>query len=233
MIQLKEIKEALLHLFFPHVCASCGNDTLNKESQLCIVCLSALPETNFHPHKNNPVEKIFWGRLQLSNATAHYYFTKESAMQRLMQEFKYNGNKELGLQLGRLMGESLRQSNRFDSIDALIAIPLFPSKERKRGFNQAEILCEGIAEKMKIPILKNCIARMQHTQTQTKKGRTERWKNMEGKFTLLHELAIENKHLLLVDDVVTTGATLEACGSELLCGNNTKLSIATLCYALH
>lgn len=233
MIQLQEIKDSLLHLFFPHVCAGCGNDILNKESQLCIRCLSTLPETNFHSHNNNPVEKIFWGRLQLENATAHYYFTKESSMQRLMQQFKYKGNKELGLQLGRLMGESLRQSNRFDLIDALIAIPLFPSKERKRGFNQAEILCEGIAEKMKIPILKNCIARLQHTQTQTKKGRTERWKNMKGKFTLLNESAIENKHILLIDDVVTTGATLEACGSELLCGHNTKLSIATLCYALH
>ncbi|TBR18958.1 MAG: ComF family protein [Chitinophagaceae bacterium] len=233
MFLLQEIKDSLLHLAFPHICAGCGSDFLNKESQICLRCLSLLPETNFHLHEKNPVEKIFWGRLTLESATAHYSFTKESLMQQLMHQFKYKGNKELGLQLGRLMGKSLLQTSRFLSVDALIALPLFPTKEKRRGFNQAEILCDGIAEKMKIPILKNCIIRPQHTETQTKKGRVERWKNIEGKFKLLQEEAIQHKHILLVDDVVTTGATLEACGIELLRATNLKLSIATLCYAEH
>jgi ComF family protein len=233
MVTFKDIKESLLQLVFPHVCDGCGSDLLNLESQLCLRCLYALPETNFEKHAGNPVEKNFWGRLPLQSATAQYYFTKESLMQRLMHQFKYKGNKDLGLQFGRLMGISLRDSKRFDNVDALIPLPLFPSKEKKRGYNQAAILCEGIAEIIPLQVLNNVIARPQHTDTQTKKGRIERWKNIEGKFELVNSSAIENKHLLLIDDVVTTGATLEACGIELLKMKNVRLSIATLCRTSH
>ncbi|TAL51857.1 MAG: ComF family protein [Chitinophagaceae bacterium] len=231
MIHLKEIKDSLLQLVFPHVCSGCGSDLLNEESQLCLRCLTAMPETNFHIHANNPVEKIFWGRLQLVSATAQYYFTKESLMQRLMHQFKYKGNKELGLQLGRLMGSGLKETDRFNNIEGLIPLPLFPSKEKKRGYNQATILCEGMAEIMNVPVLRNIIVRTEYTETQTKKGRLERWINMEGKFELVNEDVIQNKHILLVDDVITTGATLEACGIELLRAGNVKLSVATLCQA--
>jgi len=231
MVRFKEIKDSLLQLVFPHVCDGCGSDLLNEESQLCLRCLASMPETNFEKYISNPVEKMFWGRLSLVSATAQFYFTKESLMQRLMHQFKYRGNKDLGLQLGRLMGIALKESNRFDTIDALVPLPLFPSKEKKRGYNQATILCEGIAEILPLPVLKNIIIRPQHTDTQTKKGRIERWKNIEGKFELNNANTIQNKHLLLIDDVVTTGATLEACGSELLKADNVRLSIATLCQA--
>ena len=231
MIRFKEIKDSFFHLVFPHVCDGCGSDILNEESHLCFSCLTALPETDFHMHGNNPVEKIFRGRLPLVNATAQYYFTKESLMQQLMHQFKYKGNKELGLQLGRLMGMALKKTNRFSTIDALVPLPLFPSKEKKRGYNQATILCEGIAGAISLPVLKDVIIRPQHTDTQTKKGRIERWRNIEGKFELIKPGGIINKHLLLVDDVVTTGATLEACGIELLKAENVSLSIATLCIA--
>jgi len=231
MLRYKEIKESVLQLVFPHVCAGCDSDLLNEESQLCLRCLTALPETNFNWHANNPMEKIFWGRLPLVNATAQFYFTKESLIQYLMHQLKYKGNKELGLQLGRLMGSGLKETNRFKSIDALIPLPLYPKKEKRRGFNQATILCDGISEILNIPVLKKTIIRTQHTDTQTKKGRMERWQNIEGKFELLNAASIENKHILLVDDVVTTGATLEACGSMLLQANNVRLSIATLCFA--
>ena len=231
MIRLKEIKDSFLNLIFPHVCEGCGSDIINEESRLCIRCLTALPETNFQIHSGNPVEKIFWGRLSLVSATAQYYFTKESLMQHLMHQLKYKGNKELGFQLGRLMGIALKETNRFNSIDALVPLPLFPSKEKKRGYNQATVLCEGIAEIISLPVLNNVVIRPQHTDTQTKKGRIERWKNIEGKFELVNPEMIKNKHLLLVDDVVTTGATLEACGQELLSSENSRLSIATLCIA--
>ena len=231
MIGLKEIKESLLHVIFPHVCDGCGSDLLNIESRLCIRCLSSLPETNFEIHPNNPVEKDFWGRLQIINASAHLYFTKESLVQHLMHQLKYKGNKDLGLQLGRLMGNALKNAARFNEIDALVPLPLFPSKEKKRGYNQATVLCEGMAEILSLPVLNKVITRPQHTETQTKKGRIERWKNIEGKFQLINPQAIQNKHLLLVDDVVTTGATLEACGNELLTAENVKLSVATLCLA--
>lgn len=230
MLQLRELKDSFLHLLFPHICAGCGSDLLNEESMICIKCLAGLPETNFAAHADNPAEKIFRGRIPVEGAMAGFYFTKESLMQQLIHQFKYKGNKELGLQLGRLLGKYIAQSNRF-SVDALVPLPLFPVKERRRGYNQATVLCEGIAEIMKVPVLKNAITRPQHTETQTKKGRVERWQNMEGKFILNNSNAIMNKHVLLVDDVVTTGATLEACGIELLKGENVKLSIATLCIA--
>lgn len=193
-------------------------------------CIDGMPETNFEIHPNNPVEKLFWGRLPVANATAQYYFTKESLMQHLMHQFKYKGNKELGLQLGEMMGDQLQRSGLFN-VDALIPLPLFPVKEKKRGYNQATLLCKGIAESMNIPVLDKVIIRPQHTDTQTKKGRIERWKNMEGKFVLTDPDAIRNKHVLLIDDVVTTGATLEACGNELLKAGNVRLSVATLCVA--
>ena len=230
MIHLKEIKESFLHLLFPHVCTGCGSDLLSEESMLCMRCMDAMPETNFELHVNNPVEKKFWGRLPLVSATAQFYFSKESLMQHLMHQFKYKGNKELGLQFGRIMGDQLQRSNRFYP-DVLIPLPLFPAKEKRRGYNQATVLCNGISETMKIPVLDKVIIRPHHTETQTKKGRVERWENMEGKFVLTNEEAIRNKHVLLVDDVVTTGATLEACGNELLKAENTRLSIATLCTA--
>ena len=230
MIKLKEIKDAFLHLLFPHVCTGCGTDILNEETVLCMRCIDRMPETNFELHADNPVEKIFWGRLPMVSATAQFYFTKESLMQHLMHQFKYKNNRELGLQLGRIMGEQIKKSGRF-AVDALIPLPLFPVKEKRRGYNQATVLCEGVAEILLLPILKDVITRPQHTETQTKKGRIERWKNIEGKFELVKKETINNKHILLIDDVVTTGATLEACGSELLNTGNTRLSIATLCQA--
>jgi ComF family protein len=230
MVSLKEIKDSLLQLVFPHVCSGCGSDMVSKDSLLCLHCIDALPETNFELHAGNPVEKRFWGRLPVEQATAQYYFTRESLVQRLMHEFKYRRNKELGFQLGKIMGESLKKSNRF-AVDALVPLPLFPSKEKKRGYNQATILCAGMAESLEVPVLKDIIIRSHHTDTQTKKGRVERWQNMEGKFVLINPGAIQNKHVLLVDDVVTTGATLEACGIELLKAENARLSIATLCSA--
>ena len=231
MIRLKEIRDSLLHVVFPHVCDGCGSDLLNIETRLCIRCLASLPETNFEQHTNNPVEKLFWGRLKICYGAASFYFTKESLMQRLMHQFKYRGNRELGLQLGRIMGEAIRSSSRISGIDALIPLPLFPSKEKKRGYNQATVICEGMAEIMDLPVLMDVITRPLHTETQTKKGRIERWKNIEGKFLLKDPKSIRNKHLLLVDDVVTTGATLESCGNELLLAEDVKLSIATLCLA--
>jgi ComF family protein len=228
---LANIKESLLHLAFPHVCAGCGNDVVDRDSLLCADCLLQLPHTQFQLHANNPIETIFTGRLPLTFASAHYYFSKGGLMQQLMHGLKYKGNKELGVYLGGLMGIDLMHS-RFSTIDALVPLPLFAEKEKRRGYNQATVICNGIASEMNIPVLTDAVIRTQATETQTKKSRVERWQNMEGRFELANKAAIEGKHILLVDDVVTTGATLEACGHELLKANNVKLSIATLCYSL-
>ncbi len=227
---LKNITDSLSHLFFPHLCVGCGNDIIDKEQIICLYCNNRLPTTNFHMHGNNPVEKIFWGRIPIVAAASYLYFTKNSLLQNLLHQLKYNGNKEIGYFLGRQMGKTFIQSNRFSSIDALIALPLFPSRERKRGYNQAAILCEGFSEATGIPFLPNVVIRTKATETQTHKNRIERWQNMEGRFELKEENSIRNKRLLLIDDVTTTGATLEACGHELLKAENSKLNIATLAY---
>lgn len=231
MTLFKDIKESLLHLLFPHICAGCGSDVLVTEASLCGKCIASLPETSFEKHANNPVEKLFWGRMPLQAATAQYYFTKEGLLQNLMHQFKYKANKDLGFQLGKLMGRQLKQDSRFSNIDALVPLPLFPGKEKRRGYNQAAILCNGMAEVLNLPVYDKIITRPQHTETQTRKGRVERWQNMEGKFLLIDETKIIGKHLLLVDDVVTTGSTLEACGNELLQAKDLQLSLACFCVA--
>ena len=152
-------------------------------------------------------------------------------MQHLMHQLKYRGNKALGVYLGKIMGTALEASNRFRYVDALIPLPLFPTKERKRGFNQATVLCEGIAEILGKPVLTNTVVRTAHTESKTKKNRIQRWLNMEGRFEVINPSVVTGKHLLLVDDVITTGATLEACGAALLQTENTQLSLATLCYS--
>ena len=230
---LKDVKDAAFHFLFPHVCEGCGTDVLERDHMLCLQCLSSLPKTEFQFYPANPVEKLFWGRLPVTAAAAHCYFTKESMMQHLMHQLKYRGNKELGLYLGRVLGLALQAANRFRYVDALVPLPLYSFKERKRGYNQATLLCEGMAEVMNKPVLKDVIIRNTHTESQTKKNRVERWLNMEGRFEVVKPEAIEGKHVLLVDDVVTTGATLEACGAALLDAPNVQVSIATLCYSGH
>jgi ComF family protein len=195
-------------------------------------CINRLPVTGFHHHAGNSIEKIFWGRMPVTDAASYLYFSKDSLLQHIVHELKYKGNKELGLFMGRKMGEVLLQTHRFQNIDALVPLPLFAARERKRGYNQALILCMGIAEVLSLPVLDKAIRRHTLSETQTNKNRIDRWLNMQGKFELLHPDAIAGKHILLVDDVITTGATLEACGQELLTTPATRLSIMTMAYTV-
>jgi|SRR5579871_3593297 len=230
MIAAKEIVHNLSHLFFPHTCAGCGTDILNAGQLLCLHCSNDLPFTHFDLYKNNPVEKIFFGRCNITNAMSLLYFTKDSALQNLLHQLKYKNKKEIGFYFGRMMGNALEHAQRFNAIDALISVPLFTAREKRRGYNQATVLCEGIAEILKMPVLKNALVRTNATETQTHKSRIERWQNMEGRFELKSAELLKDKHVLLVDDVITTGATLEACAQEILSVEGAKVSIATLAY---
>jgi ComF family protein len=232
MVGVADIRDALMHFLFPHVCLGCGSDLPEKNMVLCLRCIHDLPETNFENFSANPVEKIFWGRLNLESAFARYYFTKGSLVQRLMHHFKYRSELTLGKLLGRFMGESIQQHTRFP-VDALLPLPLYEKRERSRGYNQSLVLCEGMAEITNLPVIKDAVIRPAFTETQTKKGRVERWKNIEGRFCVVNPSLLENRHLLLVDDVVTTGATLESCGAELMKIDGVKLSVGTLCYSFH
>lgn len=162
---------------------------------------------------------------------SEFYFRKGTLIQNLIHAFKYKGNKDMGKYLGRMMGESLLHCGRFQNIDLIIPLPLFAAKEHKRGFNQAAILCAGLSAKLKSNFANDCVIRKQFTETQTKKHRTERWQNVSGSFETINDQNLEGKHILLVDDVITTGATLEACGNEILKVEGTKISVATLAFA--
>ncbi|MCD2424083.1 ComF family protein [Niabella pedocola] len=222
---------AFTHLFYPHICAGCGNDALPEGSELCLRCIYGLPVTDFEVHADNPVEKIFAGRLQIEAAGAHCYFSKRSPIQHMLHQLKYGGNRALGHQLGIMLGTALVQSTRFNGIDLIIPMPLFAARERRRGYNQAAVLCGGIAAVTGVPVCTVLVYRAEATETQTKKNRVERWNNMQGKFWVPDDTMAKNRHLLLVDDVVTTGATLEACGSVLLKIPGVRLSVAVLCFA--
>ena len=229
---LRSVLNDFTHLFFPIICCGCGSDVISDDTPLCIRCMDALPVTNFHLHSANQVEKIFWGRIPVTHASSLCYFNSGSLIQTLLHQLKYKGNQEVGHYLGRVMGELLLQSNRFSKVDALIPLPLHESRQRKRGYNQATVLCEGMAEIMKLPVLENVVIRKSMTTTQTKKNRLERWENIEGKFSVTEASTIKGMHLLLVDDVITTGATLEACAQELLNVEEVKVSIVTLAYTI-
>jgi len=205
---------------------------LDPESPLCLRCLDALPVTHFQKFSNNPVEKLFWGRLPIVAATAQYYFTRHTLMQHLMHHIKYRGHKALGFYLGQQLGNSVRQTQRFTTVDALVPLPLFAARERARGYNQAAVLCDGMADILQKPVLKNSTVRTTHTESQTTKSRIERWQNMKDHFEVTDVQQLTGKHLLLVDDVVTTGATLEACGRALLGVDGVQLSVATLCVVM-
>lgn len=228
---MKNAMQALAHYFFPHLCRGCGNDLLPANSLICARCMSRLPATHFHLMPDNPVERIFYGRLPLAGAFSMFYFTQSSLVQRLLHQIKYKNHPELGRQLGIMAGESMMASPRFQSVQALVPLPLNPVRERKRGYNQATVICEGMAKATGLPLLTGAIQRPHFTETQTRKGRIERWQNMEGRFQLTDPDALAGRHVLLVDDIVTTGATLEACGQVLLQSPGLELSLATLAYA--
>lgn len=222
---------AVAHLFYPQLCAGCGNELSGSGQVLCLRCLDEIPVTNFHLHAANPVEKIFWGRVAITAATSHTYFTKDSMMQQLLHGLKYQGKKETGIFFGNKIGKALMQSNRFNDLDAIIPVPLHPKKEKKRGYNQAAVIAEGISEKMNLPLLLSSLQRTGISETQTHKTRVERWNNIAGLFRVNNANNIAGKHLLLVDDVITTGATLEACSGELLKVEDVRVSIVTIAYA--
>jgi ComF family protein len=221
---------SLLHLFYPHSCEGCSSDLLSDQQFLCARCMHQLPATGFFTQNGNPVEKIFYGRIPVKQAATAFYFTKSSLLQHLLLQLKYKNNKEAGYFLGRMMGHALAQSERFADTDLLVPLPLHPKKEFIRGYNQAALLCEGIAEVWPKPILLNTVTRTRFTETQTHQNRLSRWQNMEEVFAVTQPELLTNKQILLVDDVITTGATLEACGASILAVPGTELGVVAAGY---
>jgi ComF family protein len=189
-----------------------------------------MPRTAFHQDSENAVSKLFWGRVDIQFATSYYYYAKGSRYQKLIHKIKYKGEKELGQELGRLFGLELRNSPLAD-VDIIIPVPLHIVRQRKRGYNQSEWIAKGIASSLNKPIDTSSVERVSFSSTQTRKSRYARWENVEGIFSLKIHESIIGKHVLIIDDVVTTGSTLEACAVEVLKAKGTKVSIATLAIA--
>lgn len=232
MISFKEIASSLSHIFYPHVCRGCGSDLIESHQLLCLHCIADLPLTDFASHASNPLEKTFWGRIHFDSAMSLLYFTPRSLTQQLVHQIKYKGQQKLALYLGNLMGETICRSGRFNNIDLIIPLPLYTSRQKERGYNQATLLSDGIAEIINAPVRENSMLRVHASTTQTRKSRTERWQNVNGLFMLKQDTDLAGKNILLVDDVITTGATIDACASVINKISGTKLNIATLAYAL-
>lgn len=218
-------------LLFPTLCQACGESLVTGEELICLNCRYNLPFTDFHLKPDNMVAQQFWGKIHLEGAYAMCYFAKGGKMQHLMHHFKYKGIQKIGNLLGNIAGEQLLKSPVFKSADVVIPVPLHKSRLRKRGYNQSMCFAEGLSEKMRIPIEENNLVRLRATETQTHRSRFSRFENMREVFTLTNPESLRNKHVLLVDDVVTTGSTLEACGTALLKAEGLKLSIATIACA--
>ena len=220
-----------LNLFYPEVCQVCDNILVKNENVICLNCLHELPVTNFHQDNENPVKKVFYGRVNVEEATALLLFQKKGAVQKLIHNLKYRGHRSIGKYLGKWMGEELLHSPHFSEIDAVIPVPLHRRKLRSRGFNQVEDFGKEIAAALNVPYLDDVLQKRSYSTSQTIKGRLARWGNMEETFVLMHPEKIQNMHLLLVDDLITTGATLEACAGVLQEAKDIKISMATMAFA--
>ena len=226
---IQQITSDFFHLLFPEHCNACGVQLVHGEKKICIRCLYDLPYTDFHLFADNPVAKLFWGRIPLQSAMALLYFRKGSKVQDLIHDIKYKGNQELGFLLGCMIGERILQGSQKTGL--IVPVPLHRSKERKRGYNQSKCIADGIAKVLQLPVNTKLLTRKINTGTQTKRNRYNRFENMEFVFGISSSPQLKHQSVLLVDDVITTGATLESCGSLLLANGFQNLSIATVAYA--
>lgn len=225
------IADDFVSLLFPRLCQACGEALVRNEKIICTSCMLDIPATAYHLERGNRLEQNFYGRCYIEKAAAWTYYRQGCKAQQLVHRLKYGGVKPIGHYLGRMYGNIIRDTDFCSGIDCLAAVPLHPSKERKRGFNQSRLIAEGMADALDLPFVAGLLRRRRSSETQTNKHRYDRWMNVEGIFEVNGRAEIEGKHILLVDDVITTGATMEACASELLKIKDVKVSLAAIAAA--
>ncbi len=228
---IKDWLGSFLSLFFPRYCIVCGRTLAKGEECLCTMCNINLPRTDYHLRKDNPVEKMFWGKIPLERATSFFFYRKGSDFRQILHQLKYGGQKGIGAIMGRYMAAELLASGFFDGIDIILPVPLHKKKQQIRGYNQSEWIARGIAAVTGISIDTESVVRQKNTETQTRKSSFERWENVEGIFELHHAQSLTGKHVLIVDDVLTTGATTVECASCLAEIEGIRISILTLAMA--
>lgn len=219
-----------VELFYPSLCISCKQRLFNNEPFLCITCLCNLPKTNHLINSKNKLSYSFHGRLPLEGIAAFGYFTKGNCIQKIIHEIKYKKNKQLGLYIGEMCGEELQNSNFIKQIDCIVPVPLHPKREKKRGYNQSSLIALGISKKTGIPVIEKNLIKTINNTTQTLKSRSERWHTTNDMFAIRDNTIFESKHILLIDDIITTGSTIEVCAKRILSCTGSKISI--YCFGL-
>ncbi len=229
---LSQISHDIFNLVYPNICQACGDELVGNENMICITCWQTMPRTNFHLQQTNPVKEKLLERVPISNAISMYYFNKDTRIQNCLHAIKYGEKKEIGIELGKRYGNELTSSEWMNEIDVLIPIPLSKQKLKSRGYNQSEVIALGLNSELNIPLDIQSIIRRKNTQSQTTMTIAERLENVKDAFEIKNPSHIEGKHVLLIDDVFTTGATLSSCANEIFKVPNTKVSILTLAYAI-
>lgn len=220
----------LFHLFYPKLCVACEQKLVENETTICTLCRHDLPLTNFLDYKQNKVTETFYGRVLIEKGFSLLFFRKKGITQKLIHDLKYKGNEEIGVFFGNWLGEILKENKEFENVDCIIPVPLHPKKLRKRGYNQVTKFGKTLSQHLNIEFVENNLVRVSSSKTQTFKARFERFNNLDTKFFLKNPKKFNHKHILLIDDVITTGATLEACAKEFLKSKNCKISILTMAY---
>lgn len=228
----RELCSGFLHLIYPNLCVGCEADLPFEFDCFCLRCRQQLQLTNMHTQAENAFTERFWGRLPLVTGASMYYFSRRSPIQKALHQLKYKNQPEIGIRLGRRFGQLLAQSESFREIQGIVPVPLHPKKERQRGYNQSAMFAQGLAETMRVPVLVDNLIRKTNSETQTHKKRMERFENVGEVFAVRKPEKLRGKHLLIVDDVLTTGATLEACGGALREVPDIRLSMATIAIAM-
>jgi len=221
----------LVDLFLPRRCSACDRGLRPQERALCLHCLEDLPLTRFHDDPKNPVALAFAGRIPVVSATALLRFDGSGRVQRILHRLKYRGDTGVGHELGLMLGEQLTRSASFQGVDAVLAVPLHPAKERSRGYNQSQVIAEGIRAAWPLTDVRGSVRRVVRTNSQTRMDREQRWSNVSDAFLVRRPEAVRDRHVLLVDDVITTGATIGSLARTLTSLPGTTVSVVALAHA--
>ncbi len=221
----------MLNLFFPKVCEACSNALLDNQLVICVNCRHHLPVTNFHFDNSEVVKKVVYGRVKLENATALLHFSKKGIVQQILHNLKYRGHEEISGFFGQWLGTELKTLESYRTIDVVIPVPLYKTRLRKRGYNQVTKFGQEIAKSLNAEFNDEVLIKTRATTTKVFKGRLSRWNDDGAVFAISENKSLKGKHILLVDDIITTGATVEACATELLKIDNIKLSLVTMAIA--